>query len=199
MSEVSSSDSLSNPYLDLFATLTEESESEFDQMTVLIQARSELVKRFAWSIPNREALSAIASRGPVVEIGAGAGYWAYCLSQLGTDVVAYDIAPAGVSDNEYTTSVSWFEVSYGGPGRAAEHPDRTLLLCWPPYDDPFAADGLAHFKGDRVVFIGEGRGGCTGDDRFFATLEHEFTKVKSIAIPTWVGVHDSVSIYQRAH
>jgi hypothetical protein len=36
------------------------------------------------------ALAAIARYAPIVEMGAGTGYWARCLRERGIDAVAYD-------------------------------------------------------------------------------------------------------------
>lgn len=94
------------------------------------EARERLVKRYAWAVPTEEAVRVIASHGPVVEIGAGTGYWASLLRQVGTDVVAYDRSP---HDNHWCVGTHSL-VEVGGPEKASEHPDRTLFLCWPPYD-----------------------------------------------------------------
>jgi hypothetical protein len=71
-----------------------------------------------WAKPTERALRLIAKRSPVVEIGAGDGYWAYLLRRIGCDVDAIDIEPTG-------------------PGvRKGSHmdadPSRTMLAVWPP-------------------------------------------------------------------
>jgi hypothetical protein len=52
--------------------------------------------------------------------------------------------------------------------------DNVLFLCWPPgWGDTMASDALAAFEaagGDRLVYIGELKGGKTGDDAFFDAL-----------------------------
>jgi hypothetical protein len=57
--------------------------------------RRELAARFAWAIPAPAALAAVAEAGPLVETGAGTGYWAALLRELGADVVATDPAAGG--------------------------------------------------------------------------------------------------------
>ena len=53
--------------------------------------RRSLRRRYSYSIPSEEALQAIASIGePMVEIGAGKGYWAKLLQEKGVDIVATD-------------------------------------------------------------------------------------------------------------
>ena len=60
-----------------------------------------------------------------------------------------------------------------GATAAAQHADRTLLLVAPP-PGPQPARWLATFEargGERLVYVGEGRGGAHADAAFFAALE----------------------------
>src|SRR3990167_7191971 len=63
--------------------------------------RNALVDEYSWAIPNDAALRAIAECGPVFEVGAGGGYWAYCLRALGVDVIATDPDPPPSSTNRW--------------------------------------------------------------------------------------------------
>ena len=171
------------------------------------------VKHYAWAIPTEEAIEAIVECGPVVEIGAGSGYWASLIAQKGGDVVAYDQHDPE-SNPDYPFEQGWFEVQRGGPEKAAEHSDRALFLCWPPYDAPFAADCVKAYQGDTIIFVGEGSGGCTADNDFFRAVgergcywgdeeepkeppSDEWEQVKSVDIPQWDGIHDYMTIYRR--
>lgn len=172
--------------------------------------RNRCCREFAWAIPTEEVIRAIVELGPVVEIGAGRGYWAWCIEQLGGDVVAYDSRPAwhpqAWDDNgwlrgrmeekkeEFSTH-QWFPVLEGGPEKVTEWPDRTLLLCWPPYSNDMASDCLKP-RPKRVVYVGEGYGGCTGDDEFHETLDNSYVGIDAHIIPQWDGIHDSVEIYE---
>ncbi|MBZ9715322.1 class I SAM-dependent methyltransferase [Deinococcus multiflagellatus] len=151
-------------------------------------AREVLVRLYSWAVPDDAALITIAAQGPVVEIGAGNGYWASLLRQRGVTVHAYDRAPWV---NLHT------EVLVGEARRAADHPEATLLLCWPPYVLPMAAQALAAYQGDTVVYIGEGQGGCTADDAFHAQLAAQWRLVVEQEIPRWDGWHDHLWVYQR--
>lgn len=164
-------------------------------------AREKLTGEYAWAIPNEAALQALVAVSPIVEIGAGRGYWAWCLQERGADVVAYDVAPPDVKENNYFRK--WFgkptftKVLQGGHECALIHSDRTLFLCWPDYESPFAADCLRVFTGTTVAYVGEGYGGCTGDDEFHAMLDADFEDAEEIDIPQWRGVHDRLWIYKR--
>ena len=45
---------------------------------------------YSWSVPTEEALRLLALHQPLVELGAGAGYWASLLKQLPVDILAFD-------------------------------------------------------------------------------------------------------------
>src|SRR4051794_33637665 len=51
-----------------------------------------LFERYAHAVPTSEALQALIELGPLLEIGAGAGYWARLVRDLGGDVIATDTA-----------------------------------------------------------------------------------------------------------
>ncbi|HET9566323.1 MAG TPA: hypothetical protein VFP27_17915, partial [Mycobacterium sp.] len=153
--------------------------------------RDEAIAAWAWAIPSDEAIAAIGAfaEGKVVEMGAGKGYWAWLLEQAGLEVHAYDheVPPA-----------TYTRVHVGQPAVLNAYDGAwTLLLCWPPYQDPMAVDALDAFRGHRVVYIGEGDGGCTGDNTFHRRLRRGWTEVEVIDLPQWEGIHDRVRCYTR--
>lgn len=174
---------------------------EIDWFVTRPQARrTALVKKYSWSIPTPDDITWIArhldGRG-VVEVGAGTGYWAWQLSQVGVDVIAFDATPFG--ENRYCQPIQYHPVHLAGIEVAAEHPHRALLLCWPPYDNPMAAKAVAAYAGDLLISIGEPPGGCTADDVFFDTLDLEWTEIGvAPRHVTWWGIHDYVRIYRRS-
>jgi len=113
---------------------------------------------FAWAVPDERALNIIAQYGPVVEVGAGLGYWARCLRERGVDVEAYDIlvSPVQSEENDNTVEQSkedqnskvldnaanddtgeelqsaWTKVEEGGPEMLEKvDSSRALFLCYP--------------------------------------------------------------------
>lgn len=161
------------------------------------EQRPHYVDKYAWAVPNDAALAAIQAYNPVVEIGAGTGYWAALLQARGVSVVAYDLyPPAGDNNTFHTSRTTWTHVEKGGPEKAADHPDRALLLCWPPYNSPMAMECLNHYAGETVLYVGEW-GGCTADDGFHSQLERDFDVVKTVRIPCWPGIHDTLTVHKR--
>lgn len=154
--------------------------------------RKEVIERFldkySWGIPNDAAIDTLAKYGPIIEIGAGNGYWAKLLAQKGVDVVAYDHKP-------WKTSA--FQVHEGGHEKLEEHPKHNLFLCWPEQHNSLSHTALTQFKGDTFIYVGEGRGGVTGTPEFFDELEKNWHIVEYIKIPNHPYYFDVLVVYQR--
>lgn len=180
---------------------TPPTKAEMDLVISPFRARQELVIAYSWAVPTEEAIEAIAAHSPagVVEIGAGGGYWAKLMRDYGIDVVAYDRTPY-MGYRAWTKEevrVKWSTVRRGGPKMASKHPERSLFLCWPPYDTSMAYDALCAYSGKTVLYVGEGGGGCTGDDAFHDELERNWREVQYVHLPQWSGLHDDLYIYKR--
>ena len=155
-------------------------------------------KQYAWAVPSKEALDIIAKYAPIVEMGAGTGYWAALLQARDVNVTAMDIAPPGGSqENDYKHSVTYTHVHKGEPADLARFKKHALFLCWPPYATPMAYECLMAFKGDTVIYVGEGFGGCTGDDPFHDLLNEDWEEVEHCDIPQYCGIRDSLTVYRR--
>ena len=163
-------------------------------------ARRKFVGKYAWAIPNEEALSVIAKFAPIVEIGAGSGYWAYLLRERGVDIIAYDVHPLDSHAKEnrwHTDHKPWTSVLQGAERSVKKHADRSLFLCWPPYSSDMASKALAAYKDNTVIYVGEGGGGCTADDAFHAELDSDWKQIEEVNIPHWEGVHDRLFVWRR--
>lgn len=70
--------------------------------------------------------------------------------------------------NGYHRGRPWTTVFPGASAAAvAASPGRALVLCWPPHDDDSASyAALRAFRGDTLVYVGEGPGGPAGTVRF---------------------------------
>lgn len=158
-------------------------------------ARSDLVRKYAWAIPNDVAIETCRTLLPIIEIGAGKGYWA---SLIDGDIVCYDCHANNPSVNTYVdTGENYWPVACGGTNRAAEYPNHTLFLCWPPYAIDMAADCLAAYMGVKLILIGEGDGGCTANEKFWLALDAKWTRTQTIVIPQWNGIYDVLTIWEK--
>lgn len=141
--------------------------------------------RYGYLQPNVEILDALARYGPLIEIGAGNAYWAHILQRMGVDILPFDAFPTDRGGNEYfPKEAAWTEVRQGGADSVRGHGDRTLLLCWPPPNNPMCIDAVNAYPGNRVIFIGvRNDPGITGDAAFNRLLDNHWTLVNRIHIP----------------
>ncbi|SDM32782.1 methyltransferase domain-containing protein [Allokutzneria albata] len=132
-----------------------------------------LQRRLAWALPSPGdldwVLEQLAGR-PVLDLGAGLGYWAWQLAQLGVDVLATDVAPS----EAWLDDVEPFHPVDHHPADPADHPERALLLSWPP-SGGLAGEALRAYTGDTVIYLGELNPDICGGTDFFAELDRNWT------------------------
>jgi hypothetical protein len=189
-----------NPCLELMTMLLAAPRELWPELD-LEERRRELASLFSWGVPNSRALDVLAAHAPLVECGAGMGYWSALLRSRGVDVLAYDIAPpAGEAANEYHRFARspWTSIEHADSMRAARrHGDRTLVLCWPPYDDDRASYAvLRAYHGDTLIYIGEPEG-ATGSVRFHRELTLNWSATDEVRLPNWPRLRDSLTVYRR--
>jgi hypothetical protein len=179
-----------NPYLAVFQSHRYEEPHRNP-----LDTHDRIARRYAWAVPTPEAIGLLASYGPLVELGAGTGYWAWELRQGGVDIVAYDgeVPPT-----------TWTEVLAGDVSSLGRHPDRTLLLCWPPADTLLAGHALLCYRGRRLFYVGEwgedlprGEEPCTGDPMFHRLLATQWQVHQRVAIPRWYLCADALYVFKR--
>lgn len=162
--------------------------------------RTRIARDYSWAVPSEEALQEITKFSPVVEMGAGTGYWAYLLQNLGCDIVAYDEHPPNLAGegliNAWHSNGVYAQVLQAKPSVLKRHPDRTLFLCWPPQFGSMARECLTHWKGKYLIYVGELHG-CCAEEQFFDTLETMFECIKIVNIPCWMGLHDCLYVFRR--
>jgi len=156
-----------------------------------------LAQRYAYVFPSDSALEMLAGLGPLVEIGAGTGYWAHRLRSIGADIVAFDQAPLdGERTNRYHPPTwTWANVGQGDQTVLSCHADRGLFLCWPPLFSSLG-DCLTYYSGDTVAYIGDGGYRTARLDH----LHETFTKVAMApvrALDPYPGVTPKLTIWKR--
>ena len=171
------------------------------QLLDLSERRRELVDLFAWAIPTDAALDVLARHAPLLECGAGTGYWLALLRARGVDAIGSDLAPPGAGGaNAYheRAQSTWTDVPQASAVSAARrHSDRNLVLCWPPFDDDAASyAALRAYRGPIAISIGE-RDGASGSVRFHRELALNWTAVEEIELPHWPRLDDRLIVYRR--
>lgn len=159
-------------------------------------SRETLVNTYSWTVTDPYTVDFVRQHcGPkVIDPMAGSGYWSYLLEQFGVDVMSYDLEPG---ENLWHSGKLWTGIwKMGGVESVKRHPDRTLLLAWPPMSRA-GYKILSAYQGDRVVYIGED-GGCCGDGKLFDTFDKGWTRVEGHGPVQWAGIRDYVTVYDRA-
>jgi len=167
-------------------------------------------RKYAYAIPTEDLVRRIAADSPIVEVGAGLGYWSWLLRQAGAEVRATDARPPaqyfdargrlaftpgrrrGRPNEWFEPRPAWtfVEAAEAAEAAAAAPETAALLIVWPPYNEPMAAAALRAFRGAVVWYVGEGRGGACADDAFFDALEDDWEPDELHALIRFPGLHD---------
>lgn len=183
--------SIKNPLLDeyiLFKANNRDFIGEFSK-------RREMIQKYSFAIPDDIALQKLVEYSPVIEIGAGLGYWANLVNEMGGKAICYD-------DDSWELSKMQKPYTKIHPMSKLNKDDfsvSSLFLCWPPMEK-MSEDYLKMYiknGGKTVIYVGEGWGGCTANDDFFEILENNFKIKLRHKIPQWEGIRDDFCVYTK--
>lgn len=149
----------------------------------------------AWAIPSDKVCSAIANfvgADPMIEIGCGSGLWALLLHLHGCNVMPQD-------NQKRKWDIRFIITSMQYSNRLMDtNVYNVLFLCWPEYGANYATEVLQSFTGNKLVYIGESRGGCCANDSFFKELKENWNEVPcDVEVDNWFGIYDSLYLYER--
>ena len=133
------------------------------------------IDEICWGIPTPKIIYDICKfveTDDILEIGAGTGLWAKLLNLRGINIIATDI---GESGEYYNYNKTFYPIDIiNGVDAIKKYKDyNVLLICWPPMNS-IAYDCLNKFTGNKLIYIGEPKFGCTADDDFFELLDQEW-------------------------
>lgn len=182
----------------------------FDEMTPKQLAtregfvlRGDMVSKYSWTITDPWSVEFVAKHcgDRVIDPLAGTGYWAHLLIQLGKKVFASDRYPPKIDtdENRYHQFAKQFvDVAKADAVEVARNfgDETTLLLAWPPYDDPLGINVVNAYRGKRVVFIGE-LGDCCGDEALHDELTQNWHEVDYHRPVQFSGLHDLITVFDR--
>lgn len=155
------------------------------------------INRYGFAILTEDTIERLRVYAPILEIGAGLGYWAYEFQKLGVDYVATEPSPLSFG-TYFKKSTLWIEMErLEACAAILKYPERALLICWPSYQGDWATAALRAYTGPTVIYVGEGYKGCTGDNEFHELLYKSWEEIEEIEIPQWFGLHDRIWVYSR--
>ena len=161
-----------------------------------LKRRLTYIKFFGFVIIHPDTLKAIPTDKPIVSVGAGSG----ALERALTTHKKADIVATDSYTGEYSFSVGkHFPTEKLGASKAVDtYASRRVLMSWPSYDATWPYNALRKMHpAQELVFIGEGKGGCTGDNRFHNYLAKRFDNLAHSIIPQWYGLHDYATVWRK--
>lgn len=167
-----------------------------------INWRDKYAKRFGFPLFAENWVKPLAQwigNRPCLEIMAGTGYLSYFLKRYGVNIIATDDYSwkshfENINNVEMLDCIKAIE-NYGE--------NCKFIICSWPYMDDGAYKALLKMREVnskcRFIYIGEGWGGCTADDRFFEIAEECNIKSFREAVSkyrSWYGVCDRIVLYK---
>jgi hypothetical protein len=156
--------------------------------------REKFVEKYGCVRCTESAISTCKEYSPLIEIGAGAGQWQRALTEAGADIVAFDSG----ADLPMPGQQPYGVVQYGNETELSlnQHRGRTLLLVYPP-PGSLAKSCLDAYRGEVVLYVGEGRQGCNGDSNFFDTVEANYSIETILPLEPFPGGYEKLYVLKR--
>lgn len=166
------------------------------RFTDAFMARDAFIREIGFAIPCKEAIETVVAGGPVVEVGAGSGFWSALVAQAGGNVRACDY-PGG---QDYAFQPARFMDC--SPSEGAEfvraHPNHNVLMVWPCYQKTWSAEvAKAMAPGRTLYLVSEGEGGCVGCDDLFSVIDTDFSEAAFLRIPVWPTIGDRLTVHVK--
>lgn len=172
-------------------------ENEFPSMI-----RDHYIKHFAWSIPSANAIDEICAfigktdvdkGNKIIEIAAGKGLWSAIMKMRNLDVITTSLMTShyDMRDEERV----WSDIEIIDAVSAVKkysNESSCLFLSWGP---GVLYEALEHFKGNKLIVIGEDSDGCTDH---LANGEFGFKKIKKVNILRFSSLRDKMRFYVRS-
>lgn len=173
-------------------TTPEEAKAELDRRLM----RSVFSRRWGFSIPCGEAVEVLRALAPIVEVGAGTGYWSALLRAAGHDAIATDAQRENWGDGGYTPERPWPVERLTGDEAVRKYPERDVFCSWPTDGDGWALGmAWAMRPGQRLaVILTPGNTGTKGLRRYLVT---RFAKLGEIVLPQFPDCADTLSIWRK--
>lgn len=173
--------------------------SSADYLERSVKTRHDFIKEFGFCIPCSEALDACAIYAPLVEVGAGSGYWTKLLQNRNVDCIATDPAIL-YPTKQYPVPNGKFvpTLPLHGKTAARRFRDRNVLMVWPSYGGTWARQCLKAMSiGRSILAVTEGASGCCAEDGFFEVLDQCFVSEGEVELPVFWGLHDRMEIWRK--
>lgn len=166
-------------------------------LDVLRWARKAFIRTWGYAIPCAEAVAALRSLGPLLEVGCGTAYWTALLRNAGLDVIATDAA-AGRSGYGFDVGRYAAAEQLTAAEAVRKYPERNVFCSWPTAKEPWAAEAAALVRpGRSVAMILDERPAMTGDMGLSEFLVERCEALQTVVMPQFPRVHDRLLVCRR--
>ena len=159
-------------------------------------------------VPTDTAIETLCEYGPLLEVGAGNGYWAHTVNENGGNCLPTDLSPEAVSTTEFPATVTydgteyetkvWADVrEYDGVAAVQDYPDRTVVMCHPSGATRWSEDVLAAITDQPFIFIGEWFPGADATPMFFKRLADDWELVETFPVYDWASMHVRGYVFEQ--
>jgi len=176
--------------------------------------KSDIQEHYPSYLPTDEAIETILNLEPIIEVGSGNGYWAHVIDKNGGDIVATDINPEQITnenniksyDSTYPTSFKdsfcsytiWSEVKQKeGTQAVTDNPQRNILLCHPSGLTRWSENILDNITTQKLIFVGEWFIGTDANPAFFKKLDKQFKLLQNFPVYDWPNHHARGYVFKR--
>ena len=133
-----------------------------------------------------------------LEICSGSGLLAHQLQIRGIDVIPTDMANKETNYYDVLKTEPFTNIRQMDGLEAIKQIDAdVLIMSWPPYNDPIAANALEAFfeknPDGQIIYIGEWEWGCTADSKFFHIINERNMNVQylNVKYAPLYSIHDT--------
>lgn len=161
--------------------------------------RYDFIREFGYVIPTKELIESVYNMNRSwVSVCSGRGYLEYIMAQRGINIIATDLYP--VSKNPYFSgfhvTTPYIDIEcIDALAACHKYSSRDILMAWPPADSLWPLDVVKFNQGKYLLYVGEGKGGCTACDAFHAYL-NTCVQVNSIPHANFIGINDYALTYK---
>jgi len=128
----------------------------------------------------------------VVDLMCGTGWMSGWLRRSGVT----DIRSVDNMSWEFSRYEPWVE-KHDAVEFVEGNPADVYIVSWPYMDDTAARVWEAMRPGERMLYVGEDYGGCTGNDRFFDLVSGCAEDVDLGPFHRFWGMHDAPTVYLK--
>jgi hypothetical protein len=134
----------------------------------------------------------------ILEVAAGQGFTSALLEASGFD--PYKLVTTNEMSNtwnnetghNYTDKIKDMDCLVA----LDTYPDHNvLMLLWPPRNSSLAYDCIKKFKGNKLIYGGQDRGGVTADDDFFDEIDKHWVLTHSMMVPSFNDIPSYLHFY----